>query len=69
MYLGLSRSLCSLAMTKYERDYIMNDLKIKEISRFVENNIEKTRLIISENGKDTEIILEGNGELKMAVNV
>lgn len=47
----------------------MNDLKIKEISRFIENNVKKTRLVISENGKDTEIILEGNGELKMAVNV
>ena len=45
----------------------MNDLKIKEISRFVEDNIEKTRLIISENGKDTEIILSGNGKLKVAV--
>ena len=32
--------------------------KIKEISRFTENDVEKTRLIISENGKDTEIILE-----------
>lgn len=45
----------------------MNDLSIKEISRFTENNIEKTRLIICENGKDTEIILEGNGKLKVAV--
>ena len=45
----------------------MNDLKIKEISRFVEDNVEKTRLIISENGKDTEIILSGNGKLKVAV--
>lgn len=46
----------------------MNNLKIKEISRFVENEVQKTRLIINENGVDTEIILEGNGELKMAVN-
>lgn len=45
----------------------MNDLSIKEISRFTENNIQKTRLVISENGKDTEIILEGNGKLKVAV--
>jgi hypothetical protein len=45
----------------------MNDLKIKEISRFVEDNVEKTKLIISENGKDTEIILSGNGKLKVAV--
>ena len=47
----------------------MNDLKIKEISRFTENDVEKTRLVISENGKDTEIILEGNGKLKAAVEV
>lgn len=45
----------------------MNNLKIKEISRFVEDNVEKTKLIISENGKDTEIILSGNGKLKVAV--
>lgn len=43
------------------------DLKIKEISRFTEDNIEKTRLVICENGKDTEIILSGNGKLKVAV--
>ncbi len=47
----------------------MNDLKIKEISRFTENDVVKTRLIISENGKDTEIILEGDGKFKAAVEV
>lgn len=47
----------------------MNDLKIKEISRITENDVVKTRLIISENGKDTEIILEGDGKLKTAVEV
>lgn len=47
----------------------MNDLKIKEIVRFMENDVKKTRIIISENGRDTEIILEGNGELKTAVSV
>ena len=45
----------------------MSDLKIKEISRFVEDNMEKTKLVITENGKDTEIILSGNGKLKVAV--
>jgi len=45
----------------------MNDLKIKEISRFVENNIQKTKLIISQYGKDTEIVLTGDGKLKVAV--
>ena len=47
----------------------MNDLKIKEISRITENDVVKTRLIIYENGKDTEIILEGDGKLKTAVEV
>jgi hypothetical protein len=45
----------------------MNDLKIKEISRFVDNKITKTRLVISQNGKDTEIILTGEGKLKVAI--
>lgn len=47
----------------------MNDLKVKEISSFIENDIQKTRLIISENDKETEIILEGNGKIKAAVEV
>ncbi|MBQ3819174.1 hypothetical protein II810_01880 [bacterium] len=45
----------------------MSDLKIKEISRFVEDNIEKTKLVIEENGKDTEIIFTGSGKLKVAI--
>ena len=45
----------------------MSELKIKEITRFMEDNVEKTRLVISENGKDTEIILSGNGKMKVAV--
>ena len=45
------------------------DFKIKEISRFTENNTEKTKIIISENGSDKEIILQGNGELKETVQV
>ncbi len=47
----------------------MNDLKIKEISRFMEDSIAKTKLVISENGKDTEIILTGNGKLKVAMDI
>lgn len=47
----------------------MNDLKVKEISRFMENNILKTKLVISQNGKDTEIILSGDGKIKTAVEV
>lgn len=45
----------------------MNDLMIKEITSFMENDVRKTRLVILENGKETEIILEGNGKLKAAV--
>lgn len=47
----------------------MNELKIKEITRFTENNEQKTRLVINENGKDTEIILTGDGKIKTAVKV
>ena len=47
----------------------MNDLKIKEVTRFVEDNVEKTKLVISQNGKDTDIILTGNGKLKVAIEV
>lgn len=47
----------------------MENLTIKEISTFVENEKEKTRLIINDNSKDTEIIFEGNGKLQVAVEV
>ena len=46
----------------------MAQLKVKEIVNYMEGSIRKTRLVISENGKDTEIILEGDGRLKVAVN-
>lgn len=45
----------------------MADLTIKEVSRFMDGNVIKTRLVINENGKDTEIILQGDGKLKVAV--
>lgn len=45
----------------------MNDLKIKKVLRFVESDTQKTKLVISQNGKDTEIIFTGNGKLKIAV--
>ena len=45
----------------------MKDLRIKEISRFMENDVEMTKLVISEDEKDTEIILQGDGKLKVAV--
>lgn len=50
----------------------MANMTIKEIREFVErdennNEIRKSKLIISDNGVDTEIVLEGNGRLKVAV--
>lgn len=47
----------------------MSDLKVKEITNFTENNTRKTKLIISDSKQDTEIILEGKGVLKAAVEV
>ncbi len=44
----------------------MSEIKVKEIVTFTENNIRKTKLIISDTEKETEIILEGNGKLKIA---
>lgn len=43
---------------------------IKEVSEFTvldENNqtIRKSKFVISDNGVDTEIILEGNGKIKV----
>lgn len=45
----------------------MSEMKIKEISTFMDNNIRKTRLVISESSKETEIILEGDGKINVAV--
>lgn len=47
---------------------------IKEVSEFSvvdENNntIRKSKLVISNDGVDTEIILEGNGKIKVTTNV
>lgn len=50
-----------------------NKMVIKEVSDFmVEENgksIHKSKLIISNNGVDTEIILEGNGKVKVSTAV
>ncbi len=45
------------------------DLKVKEITSFIENDVRKTRIIISENDREKEIILEGNGQIKEPVEV
>jgi len=47
---------------------------IKEVSEFTvldENNneVRKSKLVISDDGVDTEIILEGNGKIKVTTAV
>lgn len=47
---------------------------IKEVSEFTvldENNreVRRSKLVISDNGVDTEIILEGNGKIKVTTSV
>jgi hypothetical protein len=47
---------------------------IKEVSEFTvldENNneVRKSKIVISNDGIDTEIILEGNGKVKVATSV
>jgi len=49
-------------------------MTIKEVSEIsivdeFNNTIRKSRLVISDNGVDTEIILEGNGRLKVTTAV
>ncbi len=44
----------------------MSELNIKEITSFLDDNTKKTRLVVSDTEKETEIILEGNGSLKIA---
>lgn len=45
--------------------------EISEISTIDENNrtVRRSRLVISNDGVDTEIILEGNGKLKVTTAV
>lgn len=47
---------------------------IKEVSEFTvkdenNNDIRKSKLVISNDGVDTEIILEGNGKIKVTASV
>lgn len=45
--------------------------EVSEITEIGENNrtIRKSKLVISDNGIDTEIILEGNGRIRVATTV
>ena len=47
----------------------MGELKIKEITEYVENGINKTKMIIINDDKEQEIILEGSGKIKSTVSV
>lgn len=52
----------------------MSKMFIKEVSEFTEkdennNVIRKSKLVISNNGIETEIILEGNGKIKVTTAV
>ncbi len=44
----------------------MSELNIKEITSFIDDNTKKTRLVVFDEDKETEIILEGSGSLKIA---
>ena len=53
---------------------IMGRMVIKEVSEFTivdenNNSIRRSRLVISEDGIDTEIILEGNGRVLVTTKV
>ncbi len=47
----------------------MDVMKIKEIFSYMEDDVRKTKMVISEGGRDTEIILEGNGKLSVVAGV
>ncbi len=44
----------------------MENIEIKSIETFTENETPKTKMIINDNNTEKEIILEGNGKLKIA---
>ena len=47
----------------------MEELKIKEISQYEENGVNKTKMIIISDNKEKEIILEGSGKIKSTIEV
>lgn len=44
----------------------MENVEIKAIETFVDGEIQKTKMIISDSTSEKEIILEGKGKLKIA---
>ena len=47
----------------------MEELKIKEITQYSENGVNKTKMVILSNNKEKEIIFEGSGKIKSTVEV
>ena len=47
----------------------MADPQLKEILNFTDNGINKTKVVFSEKEKETEIIFEGSGKIKVALEV
>ena len=48
----------------------MADLMIKEISEFIEDKKDKSKVIFCDiDGKETEIVLEGSGKIRIPVEV
>ena len=45
----------------------MKELNIIEITEYCEGGINKTKMVIIENNEEKEIIFEGSGEIKSAV--
>lgn len=63
-----------LIVDRIQQKGVIMGMVIKEVSEFTvvdENNktIRKSKLVISNDGVDTEIILEGNGKIKVATAV
>lgn len=47
----------------------MAETKVKKIFNYVDEGVNKTKVIFSDTEKDTEIIFEGNGKIKAAIEV
>lgn len=45
----------------------MADPQIKEIFNYIENDTNKTTVIFSDKEKETEIVFEGSGKIKVAI--
>ena len=46
---------------------IVMDLKVKEITNFLEDGKNKTKVVFCQNNNEKEIIFEGKGKIKLPV--